>query len=172
MHSKRNIAIAAAALLLMTGCSTTQETSPESEESAAEASTAPAEVTAPEDDAETTEEAAPEENAESSPDSDAESDSNTVSVTIDGETEEITFSDAYCSGPQGEIKNIIGKVNNRPPLLKVSGSEHVMLKMGEERPYESQVSEGLDISGETVTFDEVSVEGATIDGALTCTSWD
>jgi|GEM_PF-2998059 len=156
----------------MTGCSTTQETSPESEESAAEASTAPAEVTAPEDDAETTEEAAPEENAESSPDSDAESDSNTVSVTIDGETEEITFSDAYCSGPQGEIKNIIGKVNNRPPLLKVSGSEHVMLKMGEERPYESQVSEGLDISGETVTFDEVSVEGATIDGALTCTSWD
>src|SRR5690625_6103411 len=95
----------------MTGCSTTQDTSPESEESAAEASTAPAEVTAPEDDAETTEEAAPEENAESSPDSDAESDSNTVSVTIDGETEEITFSDAYCSGPQGEIKNIIGKVN-------------------------------------------------------------
>src|SRR5699024_8013558 len=113
-----------------------------------------------------------EENAESSPDSDAESDSNTVSVTIDGETEEITFSDAYCSGPQGETKNIIDMVNNSLPHLKVSCSEDVFLKMSDERPYESQVSEGLDISGETVTFDEVSVEGATIDGALTCTSWD
>lgn len=152
----------------MAGCSTTEESSPESEETTAEASTAPAEVTTPEDEAESSEASAPEENS----DPDAESDSNTVTVTIDGDTEDITFTDAYCSGPQGDIKNIIGKVDNRPPLLKVSGSDHVMLKMGEERPYESQVSEGLEINDETVTFDNVSVEGATIDGALTCTSWD
>src|SRR5699024_7322002 len=172
VHTKRNIAIAAAALFFMAGCSTTEESSPESEETTAEASTAPAEITTPEDETESSEASAPEENTESNSDSDAESDSNTVTVTIDGDTEDITFTDAYCSGPQGDIKNIIGKVDNRPPLLKVSGSDHVMLKMGEERPYESQVSEGLEINDETVTFDNVSVEGATIDGALTCTSWD
>ena len=150
MNNKRNITLAVATLLLPTGCSASPETVPESVEPSAEVSTAPAEATSDSDD--------------SSP--------NTVTVSIDGETQDITFTDAYCSGPTGEIRNIIGKVENRPPLLKVSGSDHVMLKLGNEKPYESQVSEGLNIHDDAVTFADVSVAGAVIDGTMTCTSWD
>src|SRR5699024_9148128 len=84
-------------------------------------------------------------------------DPNTLTVTIDRDAQDITFTDAYCSGPEGDIKNIIGKVNNRPPLIKVSGSHHVMLKMGNERPYEQEVSEGLTVTDNDVTFDDATI---------------
>ena len=101
-----------------------------------------------------------------------DSDPNTVNLSIDEDTEEITFTDVYCSGSSGDIQNIIGKVDNEHPLLKVSGSDRVMLKMGHEQPYTAQVSDGLAFDDESVTFDEVSVSGAVIDGTMECTSWD
>ena len=116
-------------------------------------------------------EASPEPQA-SAEGSDRSSDPNTVNVSIDEDTEEITFTDVYCSGPSGDIQSIIGKVDNEPPLLKVSGSDRVMLKMGHEQPYTAQASDGLTIDDESVTFDEVSVSDAVIDGTMECTSWD
>lgn len=153
VNNKRNIIITAATLFLFAGCSAAPETPPEPEDSTTEASTAPAE-------------ASPTEALEES-----SSNPNTLTVTIDGATQDITFTDAYCSGPEGNIKNIIGKVDNRPPLLKVSGSDHVMLKMGNEKPYENHVSEGLTFTDNDVTFDDVTIQGAVVDGTLACTSW-
>lgn len=154
VNNKRNIIITGATLFLFAGCSASPETPPEPEEATTEASTAPAETS-------TTEAS-----------EDTSSDPNTLTVTIDGEAQDITFTDAYCSGPKGDIKNIIGKVDNRPPLLKVSGSHHVMLKMGNEKPYKSDVSEGLTFTDNDVTFDDVTIAGAVVDGTLACTSWD
>lgn len=151
MNTQRNIPLAAVALLFFAGCSASPEESPQPQASASEVSTAP-----------TTEEPA------EAPDSEP----NTVNVSLDGEAEDITFTDVYCSGSSGDIQNIIGKVNNQPPLLKVSGSDHVMLKMGQEQPCTAQVSNGLTLEDESVTFDEASVSGATIDGTMECTSWD
>jgi len=136
-------------LLLLTGCSASPEVVPESE-SSAKTSTTPAD--------------APTESNTPSP--------NTVTISINGDTQDITFTEAYCSGPTGDIRHIIGKVENRSPLLEVSDSDHVMLKIGNEKPYKGQVSEGLSITDETVTFADVSVGGAVIDGTMTCTSWD
>ena len=168
MNNKRNIIITTASLLLFAGCSASPEASPEPAE---EASTAPATEESAETPSEDNAEE-PSENTAEEPSEDADSDPNTVTVTLDGETEDITFTDAYCSGPSGDISNIIGKVNNQPPLLKVSGSDHVMLKMGHEQPYTAQVSDGLTIDDDSVTFDEVSASGAVIDGTMECTSWD
>lgn len=154
MTTQHNIILAAAALLVFAGCSASPEASPEPETaSAGEVSVAPT----------------AEESAEAL---ETDSDPNTVNVSIDEDTEDITFTDVYCSGSSGDIQNIIGKVNNQPPLLKVSGSDHVMLKMGHEQPYTAQVSNGLTLEDESVTFDEASVSGATIDGTMECTSWD
>lgn len=153
MNTQRNITLTAVALLVFAGCSASPEASPEPQTSASEVSTAP-----------TTEESA------EAPD--ADSDPNTVNVSLNGDTEDITFTDVYCSGPSGDIQNMIGKVNNQPPLLKVSGSDHVMLKMGPEQPYAAQVSDGITVDDDSVTFDEVSVSSAVIDGTMTCTSWD
>lgn len=153
MNTQRNIPLAAVALLVFAGCSASPEESSEPQASASEVSTAP-----------TTEEPA------EAPETDSEP--NTVNVSLDGDAEDITFTDVYCSGSSGDIQNMIGKVNNQPPLLKVSGSDHVMLKMGQEQPYTAQVSDGLTLEDESVTFDEVSVSGAVIDGTMECTSWD
>lgn len=57
-------------------------------------------------------------------------------------------------------------------MLKVFDSNHVVLKLGSGRHYKGNVTEGLAITDETVTFDDVTVEGVAIDGTLTCTSWD
>ena len=116
-------------------------------------------------------EASPEPQA-SAEGSDRSSDPNTVNVSIDDDTEEITFTDVYCSGSSGDIQNIIGKVDNEHPLLKVSGSDRVMLKMGHEQPYTAQASDGLTFDDESVTFEEVSVSDTVIDGTMECTSWD
>lgn len=151
MKTQRNIILAAVALLVFAGCSASPEASPEPRASASEVSAAP-----------TTEGSAEAPGSESDP--------NTVNVSLDGDTEDITFTDVYCSGPSGDIQNMIGKVNNQPPLLKVSGSDQVMLKMGQEQPYTAQVSDGLTLDDESVTFDEVSVSGAVINGTMECTS--
>lgn len=153
MNPQRNITLAAVALLVFAGCSASPEDSPEPQGSASEVSTAP-----------TTEGSA------EAPDTDSEP--NTVDVSLDGDGEDITFTDVYCSGSSGDLQNIIGKVNNQPPLLKISGSDHVMLKMGQEQPYTAQVSDGLTIDDESVTFDGVSVSGAVINGTMECTSWE
>lgn len=157
MDTKRNITLTAIAFLVFAGCSAPPEGSPEPQTSASDISSDIS--TAP-----TTEESAEA--------SDTESDPNTLNVSLNGDTEEIAFTEVYCSGSSGDIQNMIGKVNNQPPLLKVSGSDRVMLKMGHEQPYTAQVSDGLAIDDESATFDEVSVSGAVIEGTMTCTSWD
>lgn len=163
MKNKRNITFAAATLLLLVGCSAAPETEPEAQEPSS----------SPEVEVESQEssEQASAEPAETPPESGA-ADPNVVTVTLGDDPQDITFTDAYCSGPSGDIRNIIGKVNNGLPLLKVSNSDHVLLKMGNEKPYEGRVSEGLSVQDEMVTFDDVSLDGAVIDGTLQCTSWD
>jgi len=153
VNTQRNIILAAVALLVFASCSASPEASPEPQASANEVSAAP-----------TTEGSA------EAPDTDSEP--NTVNVSLDGDAEDITFTDVYCSGSSGDIQNIIGKVTSQPPLLKVSGSDHVMLKMGQEQPYTAQISDGLTLDDESVTFDEVSVSGAVINGTMECTSRD
>ena len=171
MNNKRNLIITAVSLLFLAGCSASPEASPQQQDLPEEASTAPTTADSADNASDQTAEDSSQSTAQE-PSEDADSAPNTVTVTLDGDTEEIVFTDAYCSGPTGDIRNIIGKVNNQPPLLKVSGSNHVMLKMGNEQPYKGQVSDGLTITDESVTFDDVSVSRAVIDGTMTCTSWD
>lgn len=95
---------------------------------------------------------------------------NSVEVTIDGSTERLTFSDVYCSGPSGEIKQVTAKVDNELPLLEVVPEQgRVMLKMGEERPHETNDADGVEQGDESITLSSVSVGDAEVEGTLTCT---
>lgn len=170
--------IAALTVLILTGCGVSAEEPAAPRDSAADASTALTDgATAPADSTSMP--------AESHSDSTAD-EANTLTVTFDGDAEDVTFSRVYCAGSPGQLHHMTAKLgkqhqhghhghghgHHQATMLKVSDSNHVLLKLGPGKPDSAQVTEGLTISDETIVFDGVTVADAILDGTLTCTAWD
>ncbi|WP_152349119.1 hypothetical protein [Brevibacterium sp. CFH 10365] len=107
--------------------------------------------------------------SDESPDASAD-----TGLTLDtgGKTVTIEPTDVYCSGKPGSLRHIIGKTDNELPLVKAEGTDFVMVKVGEGRPYETNSPKGVNVGDESVTFDGTELGSATLDGTMTCTDWE
>jgi hypothetical protein len=97
-----------------------------------------------------------------------------LKLTLDTGEKTVTIepTDVYCSGEPGSLRHIIGKTNNELPLVKAEGSDFVMVKVGQGKPYKTDQPSGVDFGDESVTFDGTEVGSATLDGTMTCTDWE
>src|SRR5699024_3457856 len=95
-------------------------------------------------------------------------------LTLDTGEKTVTIepTDVYCSGEPGSLRHIIGKTNNELPLVKAEGSDFVMVKIGQGKPYKTDQPSDVDFGDESVTFDGTEVGSATLDGTMTCTDWE
>src|SRR5699024_10381842 len=95
-------------------------------------------------------------------------------LTLDTGEKTVTIepTDVYCSGAPGSLRHIIGKTNNELPLVKAEGSDFVMVKIGQGKPYKTDQPSGVDFGDKSVTFDGTEVGSATLDGTMTCTDWE
>ncbi|MCU4298388.1 hypothetical protein D3I60_15130 [Brevibacterium permense] len=165
--------IAIAGLLALSGCSGANETDESRPDDSASHNTdsAPNESTSA-----TTGDA--DEPAEAPDDSSevgttAADDSAVSTLTLDTGEKTVTIepTDVYCSGEPGKLHHIIGKTDNELPLVKTEGTDFVMVKVGQGRPYKTNNPKGIAIGDESVTFDGTELGSATLDGTMTCTDW-
>ncbi|WP_298415719.1 hypothetical protein [Brevibacterium sp.] len=173
MRTRTIPTIAIAGLLALSGCSGSDEAEQPATEDAQGAETVDqSEQAESEDGSEDAEDADDEsETAEASEPADEAEDSK---LTLDTGAKTITIhpTDVYCSGEPGNLRHIIGKSNNEPPLVKAEGSDFVMVKIGQGKPYKTDQPGGVDFDDESVTFDGTEVGSATLDGTMTCTDWE
>ncbi len=101
-------------------------------------------------------------------------DSADAKLTLDTGEKTVTIepTDVYCSGKPGSLRHIIGKTDNELPLVKAEGTDFVMAKVGEGRPYKANSPKGVNVDDERVTFDGTELGSATLDGTMTCTEWE
>lgn len=171
--------VAFAGLLALSGCSgsasddseqsqSEQSQSEASQSESPEASDQSQSGQAPTDDSDEDSEDSGADDSES-PDESADS-----KLTLDTGEKTITIepTDVYCSGEPGSLHHIIGKTNNELPLVKAEGTDFVMVKVGQGRPYKANNPSGVDVGDESVTFDGTEVGSATLDGTMTCTDWE
>src|SRR5699024_9732035 len=170
--------IAIAGLLALSGCSSSgsDEAEQPATEDAQGAETVDQSQQAPEEskDADDETEDAEDDGSETVKASDPadESEDSKLTVTTGGRTVTIRPTDVYCSGEPGNLHHIIGKTNNELPLVKAEGSDFVMVKIGQGKPYKANQPSGVDFGDESVTFDGTEVGSATLDGTMTCTDWE
>src|SRR5699024_7547568 len=101
-----------------------------------------------------------------------ESEDAKLSAKTGAKTVTIGPPDASCAGERGRLRHIIGKTNTELRLVKAGGSDFVMVKSGEGKPYKADQPSGVDFGDESVTFDGTEVGSATLDGTMTCTDWE
>ena len=178
MRTRTIPTIAIAGLLALSGCSGSDEAEQPATEDAQGAETvhqseqASDESEDADDGSEDAEDADDEsETAEASEPADETEDSK---LTLDTGEKTVTIepTDVYCSGEPGSLRHIIGKTNNELPLVKAEGSDFVMVKIGQGKPYKTDQPSGVDFGDESVTFDGTEVGSATLDGTMTCTDWE
>ena len=177
MRTRTIPTIAIAGLLALSGCS--GSSSDEAEQPATEDAQGAETVDQSEqasddadDESEDSEDADDEsETAEASEPADETEDSK-LTLDTGGKTVTIEPTDVYCSGEPGSLRHIIGKTNNELPLVKAEGSDFVMVKIGQGKPYKTDQPSGVDFGDESVTFDGTEVGSATLDGTMTCTDWE
>lgn len=93
-------------------------------------------------------------------------------LTLGGKQQDITPTDVYCSGKPGRIRHIIGKTNQRPPLVEANGKRFVLVKVGSGKPFKAQSPTGVSYTKTAVTFTDVDLRGATLSGTMTCTVFE
>ncbi|WP_209326197.1 hypothetical protein [Brevibacterium renqingii] len=170
--------VALAGLLALSGCSgsaSDDSEQPQSEDTQSQSPEAaeetPSEQAPPEDS---------DENEDSDDSSDQEKDSESADdsadskLTLDTGEKTVTIepTDVYCSGEPGSLQHIIGKTDNELPLVKAEGTDFVMAKIGQGRPFKANNPKGVDVGDESVTFDGTKLGSATLDGTMTCTDWE
>jgi hypothetical protein len=176
MRTRTIPTIAIAGLLALSGCSGSDEAEQPATEDAQGAETADQSEQAESEDSDEGSEDAEDsddesETAEASEPADEAEDSK-LTVKTGAKTITIHPTDVYCSGEPGNLRHIIGKSNNKPPLVKAEGSDFVMVKIGQGKPYKTDQPGGVDFGDESVTFDGTEVGSATLDGTMTCTDWE
>ena len=182
MRTRSITTIAIAGLLALSGCS--GSSSDEAEQPATEdaqgaetvdqseqASDEPDDAEDADAGSENAEDAEESETAEAS-ESDEETEDSKLTLDTGEKTVTIEPTDVYCSGEPGNLQHIIGKTNNELPLVKAEGSDFVMVKIGQGKPFKTNQPSGVDFGDESVTFDGTEVGSATLDGTMTCTDWE
>ena len=185
MRTRSITTIAIAGLLALSGCSGSSpdeaeqpatedaqgaETVDQGEQASDESDDAE-EADAGSEDAEDAEDAEESETAEAS-ESDEETEDSKLTLDTGEKTVTIEPTDVYCYGEPGNLQHIIGKTNNELPLVKAEGSDFVMVKIGQGKPFKTNQPSGVDFGDESVTFDGTEVGSATLDGTMTCTDWE
>ncbi|WP_436326737.1 hypothetical protein [Brevibacterium sp. FAM 27836] len=160
--------VALAGLLALSGCS--GSTSDDSEQ----APTDDAQSQSPEAAEETPSRQGSDEDSGTDEDSGSADDSEESHLKLDTGEKTITIdpTDVYCSGKPGSLRHIIGKTNNELPLVKAEGTDFVMVKVGQGRPFKANHPKGVDFGDESVTFDGTELGTAVLDGTMTCTDWE
>ncbi|PRZ36574.1 lipoprotein antigen [Antricoccus suffuscus] len=95
-----------------------------------------------------------------------------LTLTVNGQQTELMPTDVYCSGTPGDIQHIIGKTNNQLPLVEAEKSNFAMVKIGQGAPHKTQQPDGISYGADSVTFVNVSLGSATLDGTMACTKWE
>ena len=165
MRTRTIPTIAIAGLLALSGCSGSDEAEQPATEDAQGAETVDQSEQASDDADDESETAEASEPADETKDS-------KLTVKTGAKTITIHPTDVYCSGEPGSLRHIIGKTNNELPLVKAEGSDFVMVKIGQGKPYKTDQPSGVDFGDESVTFDGTEVGSATLDGTMTCTDWE
>jgi ABC-type Fe3+-hydroxamate transport system substrate-binding protein len=170
MRTKSMTTIAFASLLALSGCSgsaSDNSEQPQTEDTSAQSSEAPEETPSGQAPTEGSDDSTSEglESADDSADSTLTLDTGEKTVTIEP-------TDVYCSGKPGKLHHIIGKTDNELPLVKAEGTDFVMVKVGQGRPYKANNPSGVTVDDKSVTFDGTELGSATLDGTMTCTDWE
>lgn len=170
MRSRLISPLAIIGLLCLGGCSSpTDEAQPDT----SEASESAAQTSAPTDEA-AGESSALDDSGSQSPASTDAADTaaegkQKLTLTVDSEKTTISPTDVYCSGEPGDIHHIIGKTNNRPPLVKAEKSDFAMVKTGHGKPFKANQPKGVSYTDDGVSFDETALGSAVLNGTMTCT---
>lgn len=93
-----------------------------------------------------------------------------LSITIGSDAVDFAPTDVYCKVGGGELRHLIAKTNNQPPLLEVTSGEFAMLKL-EQRgaPEKNSNPSRIEYHADGVVFSDATIGDATLDGALQCT---
>lgn len=144
-----------------------QSTAPETEESPS----APAEEesTPAEEEPSADEESAAEEET-SEPEESEEFPSDPLTIKLGSDPADFDPTDVYCKVGGGELRHLIAKTNNRPPLLEVTPGEFAMLKLQKSgAPEKTSSPDGIEYRADGVIFTDAKIGDATLNGALECT---
>lgn len=177
MRTRSITAVALAGFLALSGCSgsasddSEQSQSESSQSQSPEASDPSPSRQAPTEDSNDPDEGSEESGADD-PESPAPSEDSELTLDTGGKTVTIEPTDVYCSGKPGSLQHIIGKTDDELPLVKAEGTDFVMVKVGEGRPYKTNSPKGVNVGDESVTFDGTELGSATLDGTMTCTDWE
>lgn len=155
---------AATALLALTGCAE-EQAAPEATNSAA--TTAPS-AAATDEPAEVT----PAETPTTRPEDDGSAETAPLKLTTPSGTTTLALTDVHCSGQPGHLHHIIGKTNHQLPLVELTPDEFAMVKVGQGRPFKTTDPAGVTIDNDGVTVADAAIGGATLNGAMTCTTWE
>lgn len=91
-------------------------------------------------------------------------------ITVNGKEVDFDPTDVYCKVGGGELRHLIAKTNNRPPLLEVTPSEFAMLKLQKKgAPEKNTNPSGIEYYPDGVFFNDASIGNATLNGSLKCT---
>ncbi len=103
----------------------------------------------------------------------AEPTTSKITVTVDGTDTVINPDKVYCSGTEGNIRHIIGKTKDQPPLVEATRGEFAMVKTEKQgAPYKAENPTGITFGDKSATFDDVTMGSATVSGDLVCTDWE
>ena len=99
-------------------------------------------------------------------------DTSQIVVSISATSSVITPDAVNCSGEKGNIRHIIAKTNNQPPLVEAT-PDFVWIKLDRSRAtYRSEDPIGMTFDDTSVTFLDVTMGDAVVNGTLVCTDWE
>lgn len=165
------------AALVLAACGATDDTSAGTDRELSGTASAPSTSTsAPESPTPSTTPDAPAQSSPSTPAA-APAEPSTPAVSklafmVGGKKQDVTPTEVYCSGKPGTIAHIIGKSNQRPPLVEVDQKRFVLVKVGNGKPFTTQSAAGVSYTRTAVTFDRVDVGGGVLNGTMACTTFE
>ncbi len=77
----------------------------------------------------------------------------------------------YCSGSPGQLRHLVAKTNDQPPIVEVTPGEFAMVKLGRGQPFKSAAPSGMTVEDDSITFAGTALGDATLTGTVTCTTW-
>lgn len=94
-----------------------------------------------------------------------------LTITLNGDLVEFEPTDVWCKVSGGELRHVIAKTNNRPPLLEVTPGEFAMLKVDQQgAPQKTNSPTGIEFITEQLTFTDTRIGSVIVNGSLECTS--